>query len=206
MKQLLQACRDNFGPAPRTMNAAQADAFRVRLRGGLEAMQREENDAMVRILEDQHLLRERGRVYWGHFIQANQVLFQPGNAHTCPANLVFSTEPFFDDKPNLLGQLARGLGGMKGGEPADPSLADFVHVITDERARILCRELPRPYCRGHLAYFATVYVEPRQLPGGYLAYDNVGRREIYRDVGLTDTDLRLGQALMQTTYADFLRR
>ncbi len=44
------------------------------------------------------------------------------------------------------------------------------------------------------------------LPTGHLAYDNVGRREIQRDQALTPADVRLGQALMQTMFADFLKR
>ena len=43
-------------------------------------------------------------------------------------------------------------------------------------------------------------------PTGFLAYDNVGRRVTYRDSALTRDDLRFGQALMQATFADFLRR
>ncbi len=43
-------------------------------------------------------------------------------------------------------------------------------------------------------------------PTGNLMYDNVGRRSIIRDPGITDQQLRQSQALMQETHADFLRR
>jgi phosphoglycerol transferase MdoB-like AlkP superfamily enzyme len=43
-------------------------------------------------------------------------------------------------------------------------------------------------------------------PTGNLMYDNVGRRSIIRDPGITNQQFRAAQALMQETHADFLRR
>jgi len=41
-------------------------------------------------------------------------------------------------------------------------------VITDERARIVRRELPRGYCSGHSVYFVTYFIQPDHLPGNRL--------------------------------------
>ncbi|MBC7446455.1 MAG: LTA synthase family protein [Hymenobacteraceae bacterium] len=41
---------------------------------------------------------------------------------------------------------------------------------------------------------------------GNVSFDNVGRRVISRDAGVSDAQLRRGQALMQESFADFLRR
>lgn len=43
-------------------------------------------------------------------------------------------------------------------------------------------------------------------PAGNVSYDNVGRRVISRDPGVPDAQVRRAQALMQESFADFLRR
>jgi uncharacterized protein (TIGR02996 family) len=52
-------------------------------------------------------------------------------------------------------------------------LRDVARVITDEHERLLCTELPREFCADRSIYFTTCFVEPRQLPGCYLAQTNL---------------------------------
>jgi hypothetical protein len=114
-------------------------------------------------------LRDRGQVVWGQLIQANQILFKPDNPHTLPANILSSTDPFFDGRVALLTRMARGLFAQKGTTRADRELREFIHGITDERVRILRRELPRGYSGGRAVYFATCFIQPGHLPDNYLA-------------------------------------
>ena len=62
---------------PRPLAARTAD--RLSLPPDLEEAFVAEQDALLRILEDQDLLLARGRVVWGHLVQANQILFRPDN-------------------------------------------------------------------------------------------------------------------------------
>jgi hypothetical protein len=108
-------------------------------------------------------------VFWGHLVQANNMLFDPDNLHTLPANVIYSTDPFFDGRVSILASIGKGLFAQKGSSRADRELREFIRVITDERERILRRELPRGYCGGRCVYFASCFIQPGHLPDGYVA-------------------------------------
>jgi hypothetical protein len=124
---------------------------------------------MLRILADQPALLGRGEVVWGQLVQANQVLFDPGNNYTAPANVIYSVDPSFDGRANFLAGVAHGLFARKGTIPGERELREFVRVITDERERIMRRELPRSYCGGRSVYFTTCFIRPGHLPGNRIA-------------------------------------
>lgn len=135
----------------------------------LEAAFRQSNDPMLRILTDQQTLLDRGEVVWGRLVQANQILFDPSNHFTAPANVIYSLDPYFDGRGDILGGIAHGLFARKGSVPGDRELREFVRVITDERERIMRRELPRGYCGGRSVYFTTCFIQPSHLPGNRIA-------------------------------------
>jgi len=108
-------------------------------------------------------------VVWGRLVQANQILFDPSNDYTAPANVIYSLDPYFDGRVEILGGVAHGLFARKGTVPGDRELREFIRVITDERERIMRRELPRGYCGGRPVYFTTCFVQPGHLPGNRIA-------------------------------------
>lgn len=162
---LIRSCRELFGQAPRTCRPDD----RLALDPDLERAFREDDDVLLGILRDQDVLLSRGRVVWGHLVQANQILFDPQNRFTCPANVVYSIDPFFDGRLSLLSSMARGLFAQKGSSNADRELQGFVDVVTDEMARVLRREMPHSYTGGRVVCFATCFIQPSHLPDGYLA-------------------------------------
>jgi hypothetical protein len=166
---LIRGCRERFGTPPRLLSASDAEPCRLTLTPGIERVCKAHGDALLTILAEQQMLRNRGQVYWGHLIQANPELFNPENPDTLPAYLVYSTDSFFDGRVSILARIGKGLFALKGSSPVDPELRDFVRVITDERERMLRRELPREYCGGRSIYLATCFIQPGHLPGGYLA-------------------------------------
>ncbi len=163
---ILRGCRDSFGPPPRPLAALAAD--RLALSPELEEAFVADNDALLRILKDQDALLARGRVVWGHLVQANQILFQPDNRMTLPANVIYSTDPYFDGRLSLLSSMARGLFAQKGSTRADRELQRFVDAVTDELTRVLRQEMPRSYTGGRGVDFATCFIQPSHLPDGYL--------------------------------------
>jgi hypothetical protein len=164
----LQACRERFGPPPRSLGPDDAEAFRLALDPELEEAFAADDDKLLRVVEEQDALRDRGLVVWGHLVQANSILFDPDNTGTLPANVLYSTDPFFDGRASVLGRIARGLFAQKGTSGADRELREFVRIITDEYERLLRRELPRGYCGGRSVHFATFLVQPSHLPGNCL--------------------------------------
>jgi hypothetical protein len=87
---------------------------------------------------------------------------------TCPANVVYSTDPFFDGRLSLLSSMARGLFAQKGSRRTDREIREFVDAVTDEMARVLRREMPHSYTGGRSVCFATCFIQPYHLPFGYL--------------------------------------
>lgn len=126
-------------------------------------------DKLRIVLRDQFILRDHGRVVWGFLVQANQFLFDPSNRLVLPANVIYSPDPYFDNRVPLLQDAARGLFDLKGTSPNDAELETFAKAITDERARTMRLALPRSLCQGRDAYFTTCLIQPAHLPGGYLA-------------------------------------
>lgn len=165
---VIRACRARFGVTPRSLGAADAEACRLSLTPEVHAMFTETCDPLLRIIADQEALRNRGQVVWGQLVQANQILFDPSNPHTLPANVIYSLDPYFDGRANLLERMGRGLFAQKGSVPTNRELREFVRVITDELERIMRRELPRSYCGGKSVFFATCFIQPSHLPGNCL--------------------------------------
>jgi hypothetical protein len=161
---VIRACRELFGPPPRTCDPRD----RIALIPELEKAFVENNDELLRILKDQDLLLARGQVFWGQLVQANQILFKPENRMTCPANVIYSTDPFFDGRLALLSSMARGLFAQKGSTQADREIQGFVDIVTDEMTRVLRQEMPPSYTGGRSVYFATCFIQPAHLPHGYL--------------------------------------
>jgi hypothetical protein len=165
---VIGSCRAAFGAPPRKLPPVEADAYRLALESQLHSALAKGKDKLLEILAVQDCLRDRGQVYWGQLVQANSILFDPNNRNTLPGNVIYSTDPFFDGRTSLLTSMARGLYAQKGSTKADRELQKFVDAVTDEYMRVLRREMPHSYTGGREVFFATFFIQPGHLPGGYL--------------------------------------
>jgi hypothetical protein len=165
----MRRCRQSFGPAPRQLAPDAQAAFRLRPALIMRMFLLLTRDPLRHFLRDQDLLRDHGRVVWGYLVQANNVLFEPTNRTMRPAVLLYSPDTYFDDRVEVLRDLASELYDLKGTNAGDPELDRFVAAITDEMARVSRLMLPKSLCEGKEAYFATFLVQPSHLPLGYLA-------------------------------------
>ncbi len=167
--QLLRGCRERFGSPPRFLEREAEQDFRLRPSFLMRCVFLLTGDKLRTVLRDQSVLRDHGRVVWGFLVQANQVLFDPANRATLPANVIYSTDTDCDDEVALFRDVAHGLFRLKGTTPADPELTRFSAAITNELARTMRLPLPRSLCRGKTAYFTTCLIRPSHLPRGHLA-------------------------------------
>jgi hypothetical protein len=92
---------------------------------------------------------------------------KPG-ADDCPAAVVYSLAPFFDDKLKTLAEVADILFGLKGGEVRDPDLAEFADAITSEEQVLFNRKIPLSLTFRHRAYYTTIMVHRKHLPVRFL--------------------------------------
>lgn len=168
--ELIDACRDRLGDAPRDLDVEEIAAFRLQPSLFLRCMLLLTFDSLRVVLRDQNILRDHGRVVWGHIVQANQALFSPSNRQTLPANVLYCPDRDFDDHVEELQELAHELFELKGTLPRDPELRRFARAITNEMARTMRLPLPEALTDGRQVIFTTCFIHPPHLPDGYLAH------------------------------------
>jgi hypothetical protein len=165
----LRQCRERFGKAPRELEPAEREYFKVRPSIFTRCVLLLTFDKLRMVLRDHDVLRDHGRVVWGCIVQANQDLFHPANRSTLPANLLYSTDRFYDDAVEELQALAAGLFDLKGTSQDDRELQRFANAISNEMARTMKLQVPEDITDGRRVYFTTALIHPPHLPEGYLA-------------------------------------
>ena len=99
---------------------------------------------------------------WGALVQANTQLFSPGDSD-CPAMVLYSLDPYFDEHPGELRAMAVRLFETKD-EPKDR----LSHVIADEYEDVYQRPLA-PWIAGEREVWASsIMVIRPHLPEGVL--------------------------------------
>jgi hypothetical protein len=120
------------------------------------------------LFRDEPLLYTEGKIVEAHLVQANSMLFEPGDFEACPAVIVFSDDPYFEQHPDELAKVGHALYAYKNSEVDIPELRPFVAQITDERATYWSRELPHQITQGRRVYFSVILVFRKHLPSGIL--------------------------------------
>jgi hypothetical protein len=115
----------------------------------------------------QGLLLRKGNIVWGHLVQANNNLFEPG-PHDRPAVVTYSADPVFDDRPDLLAAIASRLYDLKETLPDDPAEREWAEIITDGLNRGMGYVSPKSCTYGRDARSSSVMVFRRDIPCGYL--------------------------------------
>lgn len=163
MQDVINSARDSLGPAPRSLG------FFEWL--GLKAWAPQwlwfSNDRLAEVYANQRDLLEKGRVVWGHIVQANSLLFEPGS-EDCPAAALYSPSRALDDEVGLLGEIAHGLYELKETVPDDPELQIFARTLTSEVETLMKVKVPPKLTEGHDVYYTCIMVPRKHLPNGFL--------------------------------------
>lgn len=125
-----------------------------------------DSDGLMEVLRQQSLLLAQGQIVWGGLIQANKLLFTPGQ-DDCPALLVYSADRYFDAHPDELRAVGRQMFALKDTNPADPVLKAAALKVSDEAARDLGFRLPAVFSEREISA-ATFMVFRRHIPQGVL--------------------------------------
>jgi hypothetical protein len=112
-------------------------------------------------------LVSRGQVVWGAIAQANTLLFSHG-PDNAPANVVWSQDPSFDDRPADLAEIGRAVFRLKDTTPDDPELLETARTLTNELNAVTDLEIPRKLTRGVRVRMTTTLMLRSCLPGGVL--------------------------------------
>lgn len=124
-------------------------------------------DALSEILKQQTLLYKEGVIVWGALIQANKLLFSPGR-DDCPALLVYSSDTYFDARPQELRLIGQKIFSLKDTSPSDPELKNVAQLVSDEMGRSMGFKLPRVFSNRDIRA-ATFMVFRKHIPNGVLS-------------------------------------
>lgn len=112
-------------------------------------------------------LASTGEPVWAALVQANSMLFQPGNIDL-PCLVLFSFEPA-GGHLDYMQRLAAGVFDLKETRQNDPDLRYVANLVTNERAyKYRRRILPISFTGGPIVYCADLIVVRSCLPTGYL--------------------------------------
>jgi hypothetical protein len=162
--QVLRLTRATYADRQRRMGLFQRVAQRLRQPAWMRATP---DDQLRLVYQDQWPLRKRGRVHWGHIIQANTLLFAPG-PHDHPAAVLWSPDEWYDDHLDELARIASSLYSLKGEQTGDAELQRFADLLADERTRKMRLVIPRALTGGRAVFYTTVMVHRRELPVPWL--------------------------------------
>jgi len=157
MSALLAKTRASFGPAPRRLKTIDV----------LTPPSWMKNDALRSTYDTRHALLLDGDVVWGHVVQANSLLFTPGDA-ACPAAVLFASRVDDDPDPDRLEPAADAAFALKGTTPADPATARIAAALTNEQERYAPLDVPDSVTHGMPMRLAPVMVHRELLPCRYL--------------------------------------
>lgn len=161
MSNAIQECIENFGHPPRRQSLwNKLTYFRIPKPAWLRT---NPSDALTTLFDNLPTLFTEGTVVWGHVIQANSLLFEPG-AFDCPGELVYSLEDARRVDADYLREVAHTLYSLKGTEPDDPELTPIAEYLTDEMIRVFGLPVPRAISPNLRCRISTTFFVRKHLP------------------------------------------
>ncbi|WP_160680345.1 hypothetical protein [Clostridium sp. C8-1-8] len=119
---------------------------------------------------DQSILKRQGRVAIGAIVQANNSLYSLG-VNNSPAAMVFSEDPYFEENPRALKEIALKLINIKGKVCEDEILQGFADILADEIVTLFNAKLPESITFGKDVYFTTFMVHREHLSNRYIDFE-----------------------------------
>jgi hypothetical protein len=159
----LQICDRNFGTAPRSFNWIDRINYL-----SIATPDWAKNDELTTFFNNQKQLFDRGKLVWGHIVQANNLLFKPGIA-SCPAMVVYALNSAQNIDPDILGNIASKIFALKNTQPTDPQLLKIAESLTDEYSRPYGLFVPSSFALNVPCELTTIFVARKHLPDGCLS-------------------------------------
>ncbi|WP_431263252.1 hypothetical protein ACQ859_25110 [Roseateles chitinivorans] len=161
--RLLDETRAQHAALVQRMDAVALEALK-----GTSPPWMQSSDALHQVLVQQELLLTKGRIVWAGLVQANRILFSPGDVDSA-AGIVHSDDPYFDDHPLEMHRIAQTYYSFKNTEPTDPALKEMARRVTDERTRQMGTVADGVFSHRPLRD-STIVVFRRHLPTGVLLH------------------------------------
>ena len=109
----------------------------------------------------------RGDVVWAAIVKANRALYQPGT-QDAPGCIVWSFDPYFDERFSDLAAIGRHVSELRGTRPADPTLARFTALVEDDYSTPSSDFIPSVLSQGRHVRYQVLSFFRRRLACGYI--------------------------------------
>lgn len=119
------------------------------------------------IYRDQDLLYAEGKVVLANIFKANTHLFKSGE-YDCPAAVVYSEDPYFEENFNELEIIVSQLIDISNGYCDYSEFRNISRILNEEMSAHFNILLPQSMCEGRKVYFTTIMVHRKHLPASYL--------------------------------------
>jgi hypothetical protein len=164
MKSLIENTRNRFGKPPRTLSVRDSIYNSVRKPLLMRLIKDKRFDGFY---QNKDILLSDGEIVWGFIVQANTLLFKPAKTNH-PATLVFSKDLYFDERLDVLENIATALYDLKGRKNVDKEVSLFAEVITDQMTALFNTPIPKSITMNKAVYYTTIMVHRKHLPLKYL--------------------------------------
>ena len=123
-------------------------------------------DPLDKLRREITLLMQKGRVVWGHIVQANKGLFD-GTVAGAPLEVLYDPRGIFPHEG--LHEIARMLFNLRGKQVGDPVLQRYADHLQKEVSRLFDWRTPTSLIPYPL-HASTTYISRHWLPGGRLVH------------------------------------
>jgi len=158
----IEVVRELLGPVPRKFSR-EIEAYHAIVKPTWLT----KSDPLAAAYKRQKRVRRDGMVVWGVFIQANQLNFKPGPVDV-GGSVIYSLDPYYDDNPGDLQNLAAELYLLKGTDQADPETATFARMLTLENSRGMGLIVPKRFTGGRRVLHSSMIFPRKHLPSGFI--------------------------------------
>lgn len=162
MHDILEQCRKRFRAPPRRLPLL--DRFSYLRIPPPDWLREHPGDPLRALFENIDTVLKRGTIVWGHLIQANKRLFEPGE-HDLPGEILYSLEDNDRAEPQAMADIAHRLFALKGTGPSDPDLLSIADYLDDEMIRVFGLPVPAAISPDLRCRISTTYFHRRHLPG-----------------------------------------
>ncbi len=164
-KSILKQIEDNIGKKPRRFNFIDKLTW-LRLR---KPEWDWHNDNITLTINDFHRTFEEGKLAWAHIIQANKLMFRPGNVN-CPGELLVWVDGNIDFNVEDIEVMANVLFDLKGTSETitDPETKKFAEYLENEFIRNYGLKVPNKVSNGIDFRICTVFFQRHHIPNGVI--------------------------------------
>jgi hypothetical protein len=161
--QMIRNTRLRFGEPPRQFPKNEQSYLNLTAPSWCSA----KTDALYEVYRHREMLLREGRVVWGHLIQANSLIFEPG-PDDVPGACAYCPDYHTHDDLSRLAEIAGNLFKLREKSTTAEEKA-FGAILAGEKERFFQRPVPKTLTKGSPVFASCLMINRKHLPAGVLS-------------------------------------